>query len=318
MEQFTNNAATTLNNGGSVNNSSDPVTFTVTSASGFPSTGNFRVLIGGEILKVTSVSGNNFTAARAQEGTSIATHADGLPVTHVLTKQALLNLMSDFNLTGTFASLPSAGILGRRYQCTDCPFWYYDNGTTWDKFFGSYPIVTPDNTGFSWDNQGSLVLTTTKDSLTFSGSLSSGVGLRYKTAPSAPWVAEIAWLLNPSIREGWIIGLGVRESSTGKCITFIYENNSNTLAVSTWKFTNTTTFSASYVDRAKGATIPSQPIFMKIENDNTNLIFSVSSDGVNWGTFDTRAKTDFLTPDQIALVYSGAGSTASVIHQKGW
>lgn len=87
MERLTNNASTTLS--ASVNNSSDPVTFSVVSAALFPTSGNFTVLIDSEILLVTSVSGANFTASRAQEGTSIASHSSGATVTLILTAGSL-------------------------------------------------------------------------------------------------------------------------------------------------------------------------------------------------------------------------------------
>lgn len=89
MLRWTNFAVTTLNNGGSVNNSSDPVTFVVTSASKFPTAGNFYVRIDDEVMLVTSVSGTSFTATRAQLGTSIATHTDGSTVSGVVTSQLL-------------------------------------------------------------------------------------------------------------------------------------------------------------------------------------------------------------------------------------
>lgn len=91
LELLTNNAQSTL--GGSVDNSTDPVTFTVASATNFPTTGNFRVVIGNEILLVTSVSGTSFTASRAQEGTTIATHASGDLATHIITAASLKKLV---------------------------------------------------------------------------------------------------------------------------------------------------------------------------------------------------------------------------------
>jgi hypothetical protein len=81
-----NNASSTLN--GAVTASA--TTIVVTSASSFPTTGNFHVTIWDidnytdpgldpnmEIVKVTSVSGNTFTVVRGQESTTGVEHSDG-------------------------------------------------------------------------------------------------------------------------------------------------------------------------------------------------------------------------------------------------
>jgi hypothetical protein len=85
QERFTNNATTTLN--GTINNSTTSVV--VTSASSFPTAGQFRIRIEDEIMLVTSISGSTFTATRAQEGTTAVSHTSGVTVRHVLTGDAL-------------------------------------------------------------------------------------------------------------------------------------------------------------------------------------------------------------------------------------
>jgi hypothetical protein len=85
VEQFANNATTTLN--GAINSS--VTSLVVTSATGFPTVGNFRLLIDSEIMLVTAVSGTTYTVTRGIEGTEPATHASGSSVAHVLTAGAL-------------------------------------------------------------------------------------------------------------------------------------------------------------------------------------------------------------------------------------
>lgn len=106
-EQFTNKAETTLN--GAINNS--VTSLVVTSATGFPTTGDFRIIVSPdtaneEIMTVTAVSGTTFTVTRASEavaGTQTAqSHSNGATIAHVLTAGALQN-----------ASLP-AGTIGCR------------------------------------------------------------------------------------------------------------------------------------------------------------------------------------------------------------
>jgi hypothetical protein len=90
VEQFVNNAQTTLN--GAINNS--VTSLVVTSATGFPTVGNFRLLIDSEIMLVTAVSGTTFTITRGIEGTTAASHSSGAPVTHILTADALKNIIT--------------------------------------------------------------------------------------------------------------------------------------------------------------------------------------------------------------------------------
>ena len=92
-ELFANNAATTLSgNGGSITNVA--TTLIVASATQFPATGNFRIIIGSEIMIVTGVSGTTFTVTRGAEGTSNVTHNDGDAVTHILTAGSIAALLS--------------------------------------------------------------------------------------------------------------------------------------------------------------------------------------------------------------------------------
>lgn len=84
-EVFANNASTTLN--GAINNS--VTSLVVTSASQFPSSGNFRIIIDSEIMIVTAVSGTTFTVTRNAESTVAASHSNGATVTCILTAGAI-------------------------------------------------------------------------------------------------------------------------------------------------------------------------------------------------------------------------------------
>ena len=85
LELFANQAATTLNG----NITSVATSLVVTSATGFPATGNFRITIDSEIMLVTAVSGTTYTILRAQEGTTGASHTSGANIISYLTAGAL-------------------------------------------------------------------------------------------------------------------------------------------------------------------------------------------------------------------------------------
>jgi hypothetical protein len=123
-EQLKNDAATTLN--GAINNSVTSVV--VTDGSVFPSVGNFRILVESEIMLCTARSSNTLTVLRGQEGTTAASHGDGLGVLHTLTAGSHTRIIQDNDTRNT--SQPPLGVI--------------DNG--------SGGLLT--SSDFTWDNQG--------------------------------------------------------------------------------------------------------------------------------------------------------------------
>jgi len=165
-EQFANGAQTSLSAG--VNNVDG--TITVVSATGFPTTGNFRILIKAEasytdeICTVTGVSGTTFTITRASEairGVQAASiHNSGAEVIHVLTAGALSAIVSrpvTFSVgAGATAYIPDADIpRGGSALISDSPsgnsgsalIQWYRHGT-----FNSLNGVATGNHGYEFRN----------------------------------------------------------------------------------------------------------------------------------------------------------------------
>ena len=90
-EQLVNNARTALSSGVSIGATS----ISVASASGFPTDGNFRILVDSEIMQVTAVSGTTFTVVRGVEATSDAAHNSGAAVCAITTAGALRQIVAD-------------------------------------------------------------------------------------------------------------------------------------------------------------------------------------------------------------------------------
>lgn len=84
-EQFSNLAQTTL----ASSIVAGAASISVASASGFPTSGNFRIVIDQEIFLVTAVSGTTFTVTSGYESTTKANHSSGAAVAHVLTAGAI-------------------------------------------------------------------------------------------------------------------------------------------------------------------------------------------------------------------------------------
>src|SRR3990172_4023235 len=93
----------------------DDLALTVKSAVGFPTGGNFRIVVDNEIMLVTDVQGKTFTVTRAQEGTSAASHDADAAIFHVLTAGALAQRDIEQFATGAVADRDAAGQAGRLY-----------------------------------------------------------------------------------------------------------------------------------------------------------------------------------------------------------
>src|SRR5262245_9498436 len=104
-EQLANNAASTLTAA-----IPDAVTTSCTVANGtvFPATGNFRVIIDTELLLCTARSGNTLTVTRGIELTTAASHANGAPITHVLTVAGLNQYVLENSGRASYGTTPPA------------------------------------------------------------------------------------------------------------------------------------------------------------------------------------------------------------------
>lgn len=193
FEQYANSAKTTLN--GAINNST--TTVIINSATGFPTSGNFRILVEAEIMLVTAVSGNTFTVTRGVESTTGASHADGLNVTHILTSASLKALFAQFNQYGPIANIPAAGNAGAVYTCSDSPLTARDNGSTWDYFAYGCPVTPPSNSGWTWGNQGTATVTAAQGGLYIEDPTqysAETIRFYYKSVPAIPYTCIMAFV----------------------------------------------------------------------------------------------------------------------------
>lgn len=298
-EKFANNAQTTLN--GAIDNST--TTVTVTSASAFPTSGNFRILVDAEIMLVTAVAANVFTATRGQESTSAVSHLDNATVTHILTLGSLDQKRTEDIYTAAHASRLTAEKDGRLFLPSDGFLMERDNSSSWTTFGPVFPFTPPSTTGFAWVNQGTATVSSTKSGLYMAGPAtgnSNDVHAYVKSVPSIPYTVTAAFLVNPTVWKdqlGW--GMCWRQSSDGKLANCQFQaDTGNGYQFLSSKFTNPTTFSANYV----GYYISQQqPTFIRMEDDNANRNIYFSGDGQNWIQVHTVARTDFLTADQIGF-----------------
>lgn len=209
------------------------------------------------------------------------------------------------NASGLYSALPAAGFTGRTYDCTDNGNRYRDNGTTWDLVsLGGLGLAGTEPPSASWS-------TTTLGSSTFAANRggrlltcvsAAGNNLRveYRTlSPAINYTASaVIDLTNITIQSSPSIGgLVLRNSSSGSLITFFwgYDLGSGGYLLTVWKWTNATTLSASYAQF--GLNVPPQAL--RFRDDGTNRIAEFTHNGIDWITYHSVGRTDFITPDQI-------------------
>lgn len=294
MEKFANTPSNTLN--GAINNSVTSVV--VHSAASFPATGNFRILIDSEIMLVTSVSSNTFTVTRGAESTTAASHIDGAVVSGIVTAGALDAFRADMLTSGAYASKPTAGVAGRQYQTTDSYYRLYDNGSSWEHYGPIYPLSPADDSNFSWVNQGSATITTTSGGLVLyapSNGGSDNLRGRFATLPSPPYTVTIGFYPICAIQGGICFPAFVlRESATGKMTSILVGNatvSDGSTSIRTFNHSGTTNFGL----RQNWDFIAISPIWLRLVNDNTNILYQVGATPYDFIQMDSQAKASPFT-----------------------
>ena len=285
-ELFKNLASTTLSG-----DHNDTVTsISVASAMGF-ATGNFRILIDSEIMKVTGVSGTTLTVARHQEGTQAASHTSGTAVYHVLTKGALdAHDQVDLAFYDTYANKPAAGTPGRIFVPTDGIFIERDNGSTWDKFGPIWPMTPAVAADFgTWVNQGTAACIDNKGAIFFSvpqsGSSTVALVLKVKTYPTPPFTVEMAFIPNAHTMgaAAFSIGMAIRDSVSGKIQTYGVGGEMYQMELIGYNYNSTSSGSGAITGWPNAQHFTDQNItWLKYYDSGAARVISVSADGYNW------------------------------------
>ncbi len=291
-ERFTNDFQTTTTLTAAITNVQ--TTLTVASAANFPTEGDFRILIGTELLLVTSVSGTTFTVTRGIEGTTAAAYAGGTTVTGIITAGGLDQWVND--AFGGYTSGYPMRILNKA-------------GTTLQV------------SNFTWVNQGTATAVDTTDGgidIQVPSTASHNLRILTVAAPSTPWTLTTRVIFGPGVvtgATGSYAGLCARRNSTGQ----LYVGRSRAGDVAQLRrMTNPTTEST--LVGTSVSQIGNQ-FWQQLQDNGTNIIYRVSTDGVNWYQLASEARGAFMVggPDEVGLYVDSGGGVASMLtHFKCW
>ena len=229
-----------------------------------------------------------------------------------LPKQTATGSSGTLTSVGAYASArPGTPATGDRYIVTD-GYWneeVYD-GSAWRPMMNGLLLNTPSSSGWSWDNQGSATIDSALGGLYLyvpAGTSSISMRARYRTAPAAPYT--ITALIRPNIlgSSNGYFGFGWRQSSDGKLACALVEQTPATATPTIYsaKFSAATTYVAAYTSTK----ILASHYWLRIADNNTNRIISVSVDGRNWLTLHSVSRTDQLTADQVFFGVAPSSTT---------
>ena len=176
------------------------------------------------------------------------------------------------------------------------------------------PIVYPIAAEFNlWYNQGGATLTDHGESVTLdvpSSGAANELRCVGQAAPAAPYVLTAKLQLGSQLKNYHSAGLVVLDNATDRAIHFAVDYQG---VVSVDQWTDTSTFNSNL-----GATNVwlGWMGWWKIEDDNVDLIFSVSREGLFWYEVFRHARTTWLaSPDRLLLgnqAYNQAAPQANV------
>lgn len=291
QERHVNNTESNLNGG----ITSGATSLTLMDGSGFPSEGDFRLLIEEELLLATARSSNVLTVERGIEGTTPAAHDSGKGVRVIVTEGALEQFWSDFD-----------------------PF-YIPNATPPSRIFDASgdPIGHAD---FTWYNQGTATVEDLADgSILLTTPTGSGNQMRGKwmAPPSTPYVltAAMAGLWLQSAVDYPQCGLTVENGVDGKLVCImLHWRTGFSPAIQIMKLNSYTSFNSSLRGPDEAA-MPSELAWLRFADNGTNHTFSMSLDGVNWLQLYTGSRTEWLSNggNRIGFGHDRAGNDVDSI-----
>lgn len=171
-------------------------------------------------------------------------------------------------------------------------------------YFG---YTAPDNSIFSWVNQGGASVTPIVSKEIYLEAPIGSLGatnwrIRDTAIPATPYILDICMIPNVICKNYQLVGIVLRDSVSGKLITHAIEignSNTNECYYAVQKWNSPTSFNASYIETlwAQGYGL----VWLRVTDDGTTRKFFVSKDGEHFQQVASNGHTDFLTANRIGF-----------------
>ena len=184
---------------------------------------------------------------------------------------------------------------------------------TWRAWGPILPVTPPVFSEFTWVNQGAATHTAQNGVITITAPASGSfdVKMLVQSLSAAPYTVTIGFesLGFPALAHS--SGIVLRNSSDGKLITFGLSHQGTSVLIDSDYFTNET----SHVTQNYSIDLVEYPAtrFFRIEDNTTNLIYSVSNDGEFFMPIQTLVSGAHTTPDQAGIFTLNTNSNPSSI-----
>jgi hypothetical protein len=301
-ELYCNDPGTTLS---AAITSTTATSLAVTSGTGYPSSGNFRIKIDSELMLVTAISGTTWTVTRGIEGTTAATHANLAPVNAYFTAGGFDAIRTNISGAGTFAKLPTSAKQGDRYKANDAsPYEFFYNGATWDAYaFGWKCTMPPAST---WKGTGAVHTYTGLGGvlrLVLDGGTTQGDGFYHPSSGNLPGSGNFRARMfyrsshHPAAGDARI-GIYLYDSTSAKAVVLWHNAfNNPELHFEYWTNITTPTFSSTkYTSNGQAVQSPylHGPTWIGLGFHGGSIFVTQSADGVIWPAGNAFTQTDFL------------------------
>ncbi len=206
--------------------------------------------------------------------------------------------------TAAHASRPASSLNGRIFLPSDGYSLERDTGSVYAPWGPIFPFTPPVDGDFSWENQGGASVTAAKSAIFLRAPATAGGALRIrkKAAPTPPYVITAAFMplsVLPAAGEGGSSGLLFRNSANSRIHAFYIHARTisgtsmeSGWALSSFKYSDSSTFNASYLLLNMPWT--GSVVWLRIADNNTNRVCSVSADGQNWVDVHSVTRLDYL------------------------
>ncbi len=177
--------------------------------------------------------------------------------------------------------------------------------------FGVLVSAVPTVASLTWQNQGAATAANQSNGIYMFAPASSGDNIRAlvkSSYPSTPYTFTLGECLNYSLVNYAQGGICISDGTKYVVFGVGYNGGNALCAVQYW--TNASSFSSS---PASLTIRDSQFIWLRVLDNGTNLIFSVSPNGIDFSTvIATVARTAFLTPSKVGIYLNVTNATHSM------
>lgn len=230
--------------------------------------------------------------------------------------------------TGTYAARPASEIDGHLYfQSDGFSIDRYNSASavstwqTWGPIFKLTP--PPSDSEFSWVNQDTATIATVNGGLYLENAISNGgaVGINCRVkSKTGTWTLTVGFMTNCTVANAISdCGILARESSTGKIAGF-RQRTDTAFALDIIRWTSATVQAGTILAAVGAAHLMSGGIcWQRIQNNGTNMLFSVSNNGQNFHQVGTVALTTAFTTNSDQIGFSVEPfSMAGGMHVISW